>query len=141
MVLITSFYDNNWKIITKTKNVISKKSVHSNFSFTSYAWLCALVSLHRLYVLNKFLYTRVYRKKALTWPWTNFCSIPLGKCVSKERAIQSCKKLFFLTFESTLHLKSGSMPLNKRNLSQNQKMIWPKKKSSYNNSLYSLLFS
>ena len=35
----------NWKMLTK--NVISKFSVDSNISFTSYAWLCALILLCR----------------------------------------------------------------------------------------------
>ena len=40
------FYGMNQKILTK--KVISKISVDSNFTFASYAWLCALALLHRL---------------------------------------------------------------------------------------------
>ena len=40
------FYGMNQKILTK--KVIFKISVDSNFTFASYAWLCALVLLHRL---------------------------------------------------------------------------------------------
>ena len=46
MILTTSFYDINQKILTK--KVISKVSVDPNFAFISYACLCALALLHRL---------------------------------------------------------------------------------------------
>ena len=55
VILTTSFYDMNEQILTKKKKkkkkkkkLISKISVDTNFTFTSYAWLCAVALLHRL---------------------------------------------------------------------------------------------
>ena len=59
----------------------------------------------------KFLDTRISGKRALIWPWNDFCSIPLGKCVFKGRATKRCKKFKCLIFENALCLKSGSSPL------------------------------
>ena len=46
VILTAPFYGINQKILTK--KIISKISVHSDFSFTSYVWLCAMALLHRL---------------------------------------------------------------------------------------------
>ena len=46
VILTTSFM--SWIIWYKQKNLISKISVDSNFTFSSYAWICVFHCSHRL---------------------------------------------------------------------------------------------
>ena len=82
----------------KQKKLISKISVDSNFTFSSYAWLCVFHCSHRLLCWIKSRVRDFSVKIALISYWNDFSPTPLGKCASYKSALQICKKITFFKF-------------------------------------------
>ena len=80
----------------KQKKLISKISVDSNFTFSSYAWLCVFHCSHRLLCWIKSRVRDFSVKIALISYWNNFSPTPVGKCTSYRSAPQICKKIHIL---------------------------------------------
>ena len=82
----------------KQKKLISKISVDSNFTFSSYAWSCVFHCSQRLPCWKKSLCTRLSGKIALISYWNDFSLIPFRKCASQRRTTKKCKKFKFSKF-------------------------------------------
>ena len=118
----------------KQKKLISKISVDSNFTFTSYAWLCVFHCSHRLLCWRIKSRVRGFSVKiALVSYWNDFNPTLLGKCAFMLlRGVQHkyAKNSHFKNFESALYLTSVSMPLsnsttsNYRRLQRSRKLLW-----------------
>ena len=76
----------------KPKKFISKISVDSNFTFSSYAWLCVFHCSHRLLCWIKSRVRDFSVKVAFISHWNDFSLIPLGKCSSYTKATKICIK-------------------------------------------------
>ena len=110
VILTTSFYDMNQRI--QTKMLISKISSDSNFTFSSYAWLCMFQCSHRLLCWIKsrrqdFLWKLLSYHTKLFQPNSFWGNVLLRGELQKD-----ARNLNFENWESALYSKSGNMPLN-----------------------------
>ena len=80
VIVTTALYGMNQRILTK--KLISKISVDSNCTFSSYAWLCVFHCSHRLLCWIKSCVRDFSVKIALVLYWNDFNPTPLGKCAS-----------------------------------------------------------
>ena len=103
-----------WIGTESAKSKITCTKMIRLFPFLTEAWVIMCIGIAKLTtVLTKFSGPRISAKTCTysTLKW--FCSIPLGKWVSNGGAIKRCKKksILYFFFESTVYLKSESMPL------------------------------
>ena len=114
-MILTPFYAMNQKIgLFKQKTLISKISVDSNFTFSSYAWLCVLHCSHRLLCWIKSRVRHFFCENCshfiLKWFELNsFREV----CFSEECTTNMQKIHILKNFEtqSALYFTSASMPL------------------------------
>ena len=125
VILTTSFYDMNQKILTK--KVISKISVDSNFTYTSYAWLCAVALLHRLLCYIKSRRQDFMWKLLLFHTETISASFLWGNALLGGELQIDAKNSNFEISESTLYIISESMPLKILFYSIHTPTTWKKK--------------
>ena len=97
----------------KLKKLISKISIDSNFTFSSYAWLCVIHCFHRLLCwINS-------RVREFSWKLLSFHTKMIlawflwGSVFLRGELRKYAKKSSFDNFESALYSTSVSMPLSK----------------------------
>ena len=101
-----------WMRGYKQKMLISKISIDSNFTFSSYAWLCMFQCSHRLLCWIKscrqdFLWELLSYHTKLFQPNSFWGNVLLRGELQKD-----ARNLNFENWESALYSKSGNMPLN-----------------------------
>ena len=89
----------------KKKKLISKISLDSNFTFTSYAWFYCAPLHHRLPVELRLVYDN-YVQIALNSYWNDFSLIPLENVLFRGELQKDEQNPNFDKFESTLYIKS-----------------------------------
>ena len=95
-----------WISRYRQKKLISKISVDSNFTFSSYAWLCMFHCSHWLLCWIKSRVQELSVKIALISYWNGFSLIPLSVLLRELR--KYAKNSNFDNFENALYLTSGS---------------------------------
>ena len=95
-----------------TKKVISKISVDSNFTFSSYAWLRALALPHRLLCWINPCQPEFMWKLLLFHTEMISAKFLLGNVLLGGELQIDKKNSNFEIVESVLYIKSGSMPVS-----------------------------